>query len=122
MLKDMSVSAGGNSFLNQTVNNLALNYDQEKTSSYTHFVNIIFNQNNIKLFELNNQINITSYCSLYFRSLREVDKLEDSKLIRSLANEFNFNKMYTCDLNHYPNRPECSRFYFFTHDHKYKIF
>ena len=46
MLKDMSMSAAGggkDSFLNLTVNNLALNFDQEKTSSYTHFVNIIFN-------------------------------------------------------------------------------
>lgn len=59
---------------------------------------------------------------MYFRSLREVDKMDDSELMRSLSHEFNFNKIFTCDLKQKSTKNiEQSRYYFFTHDHKYKL-
>lgn len=64
---------------------------------------------------------VKNFQPLYFRSLREIDKIDDSELMRSLTHEYNFNKLFTCDLQRNVTRPRKCRHYFFTHDHKYKL-
>ena len=98
------------------VNNQTFEYD---VSQYTKLVNILFNQNSKKLQQL--RIVNKNYQPLYFRSLREIDKIDDSELMRSLSHEYNFNKLFTCDLHRNISSPMRSRHYFFTHDHKYKL-
>ena len=65
------------------------------------------------------KITIKNYQPLYFRSLREVDKIDDSELMKSLTHEFNFNKLFTCNLQQRKSNSRRSRHYLFTHDHKY---
>lgn len=119
MLRETTFASDKDSILNPAGNH-AFNFDGD-VNSYTKLVNTLFNQNNKKLVAMRHKMSITSYCPLYFRSLREIDKLDDSELMRSLSHEFNYNKLFTCDLKAMPNKPERTRFYFHTHDHKYKL-
>jgi len=99
----------------------SFNFDHD-VNSYTKLINILYNSGHKHLINMKRKINITNYCPLYFRSLREIDKMDDSELMRSLSHEFNFNKMFTCDLKQRAaNSKEYSRHYFYTHDHKYKL-
>ena len=93
----------------------------ENEDSYTKLVNALYTQSSKKMMKLKKGLSIVEYCPFYFRCLREIDKLDEHAIIQSFAHEFNFNRIFTCEMYAPQTCSVGRRFFFHTQDHKYKL-